>query len=468
MLGIMREGSKSELKQIWKIEYLFIFTMLSVLVGSKMFGISLPGFTLNLSMILLFICFFIFFKKVGFNKKVMLYGAPIVVLALYSCLQLFYVEGVTLAIVEVRSLLMMALTVVVALYARVYFQKRLLYVLLSKVFWTLFIMLTLFGLFEYFTGIHIWATGIDTILDFKISDFTFAPRFIWGNPNNFITAFLVVSAGIVLVDTRLKQNVFKQFLILIGLFFFSDIAQSKFGIISSVVYTFYLFYLNKELLIDKLRSNKLTLIIAMAMTLGIVLNANWFLGPKFGESRDYFLNEVLIVNDSTGNYEYINKKKLNEDNRELMIKRLKFAKTKRSLGSTELRVHLIKNGLQYYLEEPIFGIGPGQYQYKTRTGQNKYYVGSLQGSHHFVMDIISQYGLIGISFLLIYTFWIVKFMFNGITWDRRMASLISLIFIFCASNLPSKFSSYEYAYLAIAIITLVAFKPNLELDENRL
>lgn len=448
-------------------DYWFILTMISVFLGSKPLGIPTPFFTLNLGMILPLLMIFYFVRKIGIDRKIILYTLPLTVLSIYSCIQLLFVKDLSLGIQDSRSLILMTLTSILILYSRKYFEKVKFHDLMSKVFWTLFLMLSIFGLFEYFTGIHIWATGIDVILNFAISDFTFAPRFIWGNPNNFVTSFLVVSAGILYFDLRFTTNIFKQFLVLTFLFFFSDTAQSKFGILSAICLVFYILFLNKTLLIEKLKYNKKSLLFGLVFLGAILINSDWFLGPKFGKNRTYYLNNVLVQNPKTGVLSFVKTDTLTNSEKDSLIKSLKYAQDKKHLSSTELRKNLIKNGVYYFESAPLTGIGPGQYQYRNREGENKYEIETLQGSHHFFVDIFSQYGSIGIIFLIIYLVWLIRY-FKGIKgWDTRFSSLVVLIFLFFASNLPSKFSTYECSYIALAITTLIAYSYNLKEDENR-
>lgn len=456
------------IKDIWKIEYLFIVMMFGVFLGSKFLAIPTPFLTLNLGMILPIFMLYASIKRLGWINRIFLYTGPLFLLTIYASIQTFALEEKALAVQDVRSLMMMSLTALTLLYSYEYFGKRIFFILMSKVFWSLFVLLTVFGLFEYFTGIHIWATGIETILSYTISDFTFAPRFIWGNPNNFITALLVVCAGIILFDTRVAMNIFKQFLLLSILFFFSDTAQSKFGKIAALFMVAYIIYLNRALLIGKYKSNKKSLLIGFIFLLGVVINASWFLGPKFSSNRDYYLNEILVQNKTTGNLSYVNTDSLSIREKDSLIKRLKFARDKKRLGSTELRKNLIKNGAYYYGQEPVFGIGPGQYQLKNIKHQNKYEIETLQGSHHFFVDIFSQYGILGILFILFYIITVLVYLVGSKNWDQKMAALISVSFLFFGSNLPSKFSTFECAYIALAFITFLSYNAKTVGDENRI
>ena len=118
------------------------------------------------------------------------------------------------------------------------------------------------------------------------------------------------------------------------------------------------------------------------------------------------------------------------------------------------------NGYYFFMENPIFGIGPGQYRYRHKLEQNIFYSRTNISPHFWLVEIISQFGLI---IIIPYFSMLVYVFLFGITYIKRNViyggSIIISITVFgLVSLLPSSFLILDIHWFFMSIlITVIAF-----------
>lgn len=136
------------------------------------------------------------------------------------------------------------------------------------------------------------------------------------------------------------------------------------------------------------------------------------------------------------------------------------------ISSNSIRKNLALNGLDYLQKSHYMGIGAGGFLASNMKKLNKYPDGGVGGAHSFVIEILSQYGVV-IFALLVGVFLTIFLMLtrslNKRTWDKKhflvLWLLIVLIFM---GNANSSFLSLPMNWLLVTFLLIFANKLKLE------
>lgn len=423
-----------------------------MIFGSRPFELNLPGFTLNLPMIIGVLLLGISIVKL--REKILrpiLLSSPIHILSIVSGASILFVDGRGEALLFFRAMLMFSLTSVVVLSILTLFKSEFKRVFISTL-WIYLLTCLFVGFIEFFTGIHISGDFTEKLLDLQVGNLMYTPVFLWDNPNTFISIISLVSAAIVLLDNRVRTNFLMQSTIVAPLFFFSFTASSRFGILIAVLFLLGFISLQFKVVLLKLKSQFLLLLGVVILFLLTIINNQLFYGPMWEKGDDYRLNQLVVIDQRDNNLELVGKEELlYEMGKDSLIDLLKSAKNESS--SNDQRKRLILNGIDLWKSNPVLGVGAGQYSYKTSIGEVKYNVGTLRGPHNLVIELLSQFGLIGIAFLffLLYSFY--RILRKGENWSYRCLVLAIGLVVLLATSLPSSMMIYNaWWFVVIALI----------------
>lgn len=236
-------------------------------------------------------------------------------------------------------------------------------------------ILITFGIFEYYTGIHFTGTYTDSLLEQDMVNWIFySPLFIYDNSNDFLVYLIGLALLFVSFSSQDRENKWKSVALFILVFLFAETASSRIGILICVVLlTFQLFriayeHFRREYLV---RILLFTLVGAVLITLLLSKN-KLFIGSKYSNG-DYL---------RTGEY-------------------VDFPKSEPSEGysSDFVRKNLFFNGVDFIKEKPVLGIGPGQFRYRHKEHLIKNETGTIVGPHNYLVEVVTQYGIMGWCYL---------------------------------------------------------------------
>ena len=266
--------------------------------GAGFLTLSLVFFTIYPSMFVSGILFILtlFFKPYKLDKFYMMILAFWAVWLIYALARLVILPVINFhdAIFDLRSLFMFALTIyLVFLSVKILgwekFRKN-----IADLSLVLFVIFTVIGFFEFFSGIHIAGMRTLKILNEPVSNVTYAPFFVYDNPNNFIVYYFLFSLLIMLFHESIRRNIWALITIVLLVFFFSYVADARFGKYSS--------YLMIIVVLFAFRPKIKIVFYALALAFAILcfLWKPLFYGPVWQNGEKYQLNELTCLQtDST-------------------------------------------------------------------------------------------------------------------------------------------------------------------------
>lgn len=460
----MDSNSVSTISKLDK--YLFIAWFVTMPFGSKLLAIELPGFTLYPSLILAVVLFVSLIKGVGFPKALvgLKWASPLFLLTFLGFTALFWANGRSDVLFDIRGLLLFSLWVSIFILAAIRYGNSAMS-FLSEGLWAYWGIIVSFGVFEFFTGIHFAGKHTDKLWDLPVSLYTYAPTFIWDNPNTYIAFLALISGAILLLSKNIRDQLSLQLLVFIPLFFFSVIANSRLGVLLSA--TIGMIFLAIQLRIFWGEFKKIWIYLAGGM---ICLLMTYFIneryiGPMWQDGDHYRSNGILAIElDDDGGVTLKDKKELisavSEDSLNLALKEYTF----KDQGSGTLRKNLIVTGLDYWKSSPIVGVGAGQYRYLSEQGKNKLDIGTLRSPHNLTVEVVSQYGVIGMIFLLFIAYAFIRRFITSKNTVDRLILLATILILSIASMIPSSLMIFNCLWIFIGALLIRTFY--LKTDQN--
>jgi O-antigen ligase len=125
--------------------------------------------------------------------------------------------------------------------------------------------------------------------------------------------------------------------------------------------------------------------------------------------------------------------------------------TIKKLDSFTLRKNLVLNGITYFKKSPLMGIGPGQFRFKLSRNQSFYPIDKNSSPHNYLIEMISQYGVLGgIIFLIPITLFVSKIIKRK--WSFLYAMLVFLYYL--EGVMPSSFLYLDINWILFSSIIL--------------
>ncbi|MDX2360087.1 MAG: O-antigen ligase family protein [Crocinitomicaceae bacterium] len=290
------------------------------------------------------------------------------------------------------------------------------------------------GIFEYYTGIHIAGRYTDKLLEQGVVDYNFyAPIFIHDNSNDYLVYLLGIS---VLFLGLLKEDLANQWksvaLLSLG-FIFAKTASSRIAIF---VFAALIIIQLVIILVQHIRKQgKLDLVmlsVGAVLFCVLILTNTMFTGTKFS------------TGDSTTSGEYVS-----------------FPTTKPFEGqsSVDVRYHLTLNAIDFIKEQPILGIGPGQFRQRHATYDVNYPTDTVVGPHNFILELITQYGIFGWTYLLLLASIFIQ-QIRTFLRERKNSWMLFILPVFgLISFLPSSFLYMDLNWFVVPILLLLSSQP---------
>lgn len=441
---------------------LFVLWWFTLPFGSKMLNYKVGFFTIYPNLLILLVAFVISIKAIIiWDKLTKLIIIILGVWAIQGAIQFIFCSKSYLAFFDLRTLITQFIVAVMFFNMYYLLKKELFFSII--IFGIRFYLITLVvtGFFESSTGIHIASDYTNILLDISPSRVHYAPVFIYGNPNDFCAHFLFFTICTLLLDKDWRSKPFLMTSFAISGFYFSFLSDSTFGVYGFGILTIYN-------LIRGINPNSKYWIFFWITSIVLIfctfMSSKLILGPKYSDAQVYMLNDLKDVefDDDVVQITPI-KEKYNEQELSFIMHHMYSVEANDSIKSTSIRLNLLKNSIDFYIENPIFGIGPGQYYQRHIDHQVNHYTGTVTSAHNLVFEVISEYGLIGIIyFCILFTVWVKLYKKNSTNTYMKCALLISGVLILIIWQMPSSFLYLEIHKITLPILATLLLSFNTE------
>lgn len=259
------------------------------------------------------------------------------------------------------------------------------------------------GIIEFLTGNHFAGTTTDKFAHLQIGNFFYSPLFVYDNPNDYLCYAIFILLLLITFDVSFRSKPVLISLFLILIYFFSQYADARIGKLISGV----LLIVNLGILIyQRQKSTKVKQMLPYTLTavlFGVLLFSKpIFYGPKYDAVPDYSLNEVYFYKQQGGKLITTKiKDSLTVPELTLLISQLDSIRITNPDQSKFVRKNLILNGLDFIKEQPVFGIGAGNYRKRHIEGKALRYTSTVTSAHNLPIELISQYGIFGWFYFLL-------------------------------------------------------------------
>lgn len=149
--------------------------------------------------------------------------------------------------------------------------------------------------------------------------------------------------------------------------------------------------------------------------------------------------------------------------------------SEKHLCSDVVRKNLFLNGIDYLKKSCYLGVGPGGFQANNQLKRNKYPDNGVGGAHNFMIEILSQYGVIVFGLLLSIFVWILYVLFRafhkGLWTEKHFLVLWLLIVLIFMGNANSTFLSLPMNWVLIILLLVFTnefIEPRNLPDEDKL
>jgi hypothetical protein len=416
---------------IWFITYFF---------GSNIGGLSLGHFTVypNFILNLLFIPV-VFYSIRKYNTTFKYYSVLLLLFVIYSIIWIAYNSKSIESIFDLRSHIFNLLTFLIISSCYLFFKTKVLFTQLVKnTLWGWLVLLIVFGFMEVITGFHFSGNYTKSINDtaFKLIDF--APIFIFDNPNDFILNCIVTLLILLFIDSKIFVNKVYLVSVLFSVFILSIYASSRIGqlIILAIFGIVFLKFYAKD--VRNLCSEYKLIVLVFSCCVFLLLISNKVYYGKNTSNVNSHIDGGIIIQKNNGKFSIVEvATNLSRKEKSELSKQINLINNKPGFNSSAIRMKLIENGLYLIKKNPVFGVGPGQFSVLNLNQKVPNFTGENVSPHNYLIEIISQYGLLAIcflSYLLVLFVRLLKFRTETSFW-----LIVSMILLFLSSNMPSAF-----------------------------
>ncbi len=444
MIKLIRDLSENKRT----VEILFSLLLLFLPFGSYILSFSIGFMTVYPYLVILcIICGIGIFRVKELKSRIgKLYLIFLCFWLLYAVAFVPFVEGTKEAIIDIRSIILMLMTSFALIITEhlIGFEKwREIMLRMLKLF---FVLLFIFALVEMMSGIHFVGNFTHKIVDRGIIDqLVYTPIFLLDNPNNVVSYMLLLAMIIVVLEPDSPQSKWIRWSLLLACFLVSYISYARIG--NLLIFGLSISFLAKDIYDLYKTKFKMTLVMALAMfsimTIIFVKETKYF-GPIWSENKGNTvkndLEEVIVMDHFDRN--------------------LKDHKSMDSIqyNSTQIRISLIKNGIDFLKRSHYIGVGPGQFRYFELIDDKPYFTSTVVGAHFWLIELISQYGVLIFVVYASFLFWILyiaifKRKFIG---SMSFKLILALILFWGVSIMPSGFLILDMNWIFVAALIIIA------------
>jgi len=431
---------------------LFTLWLITFLFGAKICAYSFSFFTIypNFIMNILFIPLIL--KKItSLQRTFKAYSLILLLFLFYSFIWLALNVKNQESIFAIRSHISNLLSFLIIVTSYLNFNNKNLFEKAIKTcIWLWLILIVTFGLFEILTGFHFEGHYTKSIVNTVSKMIDFSPIFIFDNPNDYAFNCIGLFLILLFVDRdKLKNNwvIISILLIFLIIAIYTSSRISGYAILLLLLIILLRFYL--FLIIKKINENKNIFILVTTCFIILIYSNKLFLGKDY-TNINCLIAENSIFEKINGKYYPINQfKKITENEKKELYNYINKKNKNPGFNSTDIRLKLFKNGLNLIKENPILGVGPGQFSVLNKNKKVPYDTGENFSPHNFFIEIISQYGLIAIVYLIFILTLIVNLIKNKM--KNYFWLLISIIVFYILSFSPSAFMYQPIYWLFMSL-----------------
>jgi len=471
MMKLLLENTNLEKK----VKILFSLLLLTFPFGAKLVPFSIGFMTLYPYLIILVTIFFIGLINYKLIKALpeKLFLLFLFVWTLYSVVYGLIVEGTSEAIVDIRSVGMMFLTCYVFIWVKNFIGFNEWRKILTFCIKSIFILFSLFALFELLLGVHFIGDFTDKILALPVSGYTYTPVFLYDNPNTFLVYILIVGNLLLLLDKGIRKKPYQVFLVLTLCFLYSQLASARLGVITTlIIFSMYILlyvpYMYES--IKKMRERKMEFVFSIALLLMMVVvffsNEKYY-GPIWAQTiveNAGFDGENSRVSTQFNLKLKENKNPILGDKYVLRltdVHHYNLDSLDDGYNSSKIRAGLIFNGYHLLKESMLFGVGPGQFRHKHLQKDVVFYTKTNISPHFWFVELISQFGLVIFIPFIGFLLWVFSVVYKKIKTNFFTCGLIliALLVYGITSLLPSSFLILDVNWVFLGI--LISFTTEL-------
>ena len=426
------------------INLLFLLWGFTFIFGSKIGSYKLESFTIfpNLIVGLLFVPLIIIkFKSIGFYTKTF---CVILLLTLaYSYIWILIYGPNFESVFDFRSLIFYIFSFLILAVTSELLGPKKFIDLVKIILWIYLFIILFFGIFEIISGYHFEGTFTNKLLHTGYSLVDYSPVFIFDNPNDYMMNLFLIIFNLGFIDKSLfhKKPILFLILLLICLIF-SIYSLARIGYIviflaSLIILTY--FY-TKSTIYSVRRNTKHIIWIGVIISILFLLvyQNNFFFGKPKDDINAYLYNSKIVVKYPTY-YEAIDALMLPDKEKRMVNTAINNVASNTGYNSEDVRLNLLKNGVFLIQNNPILGVGPGQYQVHSKLKKVPYDIGTNSSPHNYLIEMISNYGILGwIYFLFLLFMFILTVRMHYYT-KQGFWLLLGLVIYALVSFLPSAF-----------------------------
>jgi len=468
MISALSALIKNDDSKLHIFKLIFQLWMISFPFGSMILSISFGFFTLYpylllLGLLLIFSLFFKKGKRPLFSKIALSY---FVLLFLYAIVLAVTSWEKSYSLFDLRNVALFVSTIYLLHRSSDIMGWKETKRILGELFSLFFIIFTLIALFEFFTGIHIKGLFTQKLLDLPATSITYNPIFIYDNPNNFITYYILIGISSILLNDKIKNSILTCLLVISLLFFFINLNNSRFGEISIFVLFSGVLILHFSRIKQYLFKLILPITIVVFFVILTFLSNPLYFGPLWINCNRYIENEILLIQTQKP-YKVFSHNNLDSipNKNEIVSAYKSYKEIQDAKGSNKIRAKLIKNGVYLFKLSHGLGVGPGMYRYYHDKKQIPENVEKQNGPHNWTIELLSQYGIVGILYFLLFSYMIIV---SILSIKKAKVSVILFLFstfiFFIMSNSPSAFGLLEINWIFTGIILLFFTNEILKTD----
>lgn len=316
-------------------------------------------------------------------------------LMVYAIAYLPFVSNFRVGLMDVRSMILQFFHVAILILTFNILGRKLFENLIFRLAVLIFIFLSIVAWAEYFTGIHVAGDHTNKLLNYPVGNITYAPVFIYDNPNTFLVYLFACAFIVFLVKPAFLKSLKWSFGILFTLLFFSLIADSRIGkflAIGLIVYSLLGYLILNKTVIKGFYFRSMVLLIT-ALTL-VIFTHPMFFGPLWKKNDAYLLKSIVAVQIQNDKPVFVSSDSLAKQfGKDSLLAAYKEYSTKGGKSSNEVRKNLLLNGFYLIKNNPLLGVGPGQFIQYSDTHQLPYSTETINTPHEMITELLSQYGI---------------------------------------------------------------------------
>lgn len=298
----------------------------------------------------------------------------------------------------------------------------------------LLLVVLIAGILEFYTGYHLRGQFTDKLFqEYTVTNIYYTPLFIYDNANDYMVYLIMLSLLYFALNYRETEgNIWQVATVMTIVFLFAYTASSRLAMFVIVgIFALLLVRYFWNFVVEHWKVWLWPTVAGIGFTCLLCWSNPMFVGPKYTKYNYTSKGEYLHLPRSLPTV---------------------------GMSSDDVRKGLINNGIEFIKEQPVLGIGPGEFRQRHATGKVVHAAGTVVGPHNFPIELISQYGLIGWMCGFI---WLALLVFIWKQFRRKQVNIWTVLLIpamAVCSLMPSGFLYLDIHWMIIPVILLMGLQ----------